>query len=137
MGIGSILVGCYEGRALRFAGKVGTGRGWNDEFGQKLPRCGAWRRPRSCPNAAADSVWYHASNGALLPTVDVLYLNIADSANAGASRALAFKSTPHFLFLRAHSSLVNTLQGVVPADSVRASLARLLPSRAACVEKGG
>jgi bifunctional non-homologous end joining protein LigD len=35
-GVGSILVGYYEGRALRFAGKVGTGRGWNDAFGRKL-----------------------------------------------------------------------------------------------------
>jgi bifunctional non-homologous end joining protein LigD len=35
-GVGSILVGYYEGRALRFAGKVGTGRGWNDDFGRRL-----------------------------------------------------------------------------------------------------
>jgi bifunctional non-homologous end joining protein LigD len=35
-GVGSILVGYYEGRSLRFAGKVGTGRGWNDAFGRKL-----------------------------------------------------------------------------------------------------
>jgi bifunctional non-homologous end joining protein LigD len=35
-GVGSILVGYYEGRALRFAGKVGTGKGWNDAFGRKL-----------------------------------------------------------------------------------------------------
>lgn len=36
VGVGSILVGYYEGGALRFAGKVGTGRGWNDAFGRKL-----------------------------------------------------------------------------------------------------
>jgi bifunctional non-homologous end joining protein LigD len=35
-GVGSILVGYYEGRAFRFAGKVGTGRGWNDAFGRRL-----------------------------------------------------------------------------------------------------
>ena len=35
-GIGSILVGYYDGGAFRFAGKVGTGRGWNDAFGRKL-----------------------------------------------------------------------------------------------------
>ena len=35
-GVGSILVGYYEGRALRFAGKVGTGKGWNDAFGRRL-----------------------------------------------------------------------------------------------------
>ena len=62
--------------------------------------------------------------------VDFLYLNIADSANAAARRALGFKSTPHFFFLRADGTPVDTLQGVVPADSVRASLDRLLPSAA-------
>jgi len=36
VGVGSILVGYYDGGALRFAGKVGTGRGWNDAFGRKL-----------------------------------------------------------------------------------------------------
>ena len=36
VGVGAILVGYYEGGALRFAGKVGTGRGWNDAFGRKL-----------------------------------------------------------------------------------------------------
>jgi bifunctional non-homologous end joining protein LigD len=35
-GVRSVLVGYYEGRALRFAGKVGTGRGWNDAFGRRL-----------------------------------------------------------------------------------------------------
>ena len=35
-GVGSVLVGYYEGRALRFAGEVGTGRGWNDAFSRKL-----------------------------------------------------------------------------------------------------
>ena len=35
-GVGSILVGYYEGRTLRFAGKVGTGRGWNNAFSLDL-----------------------------------------------------------------------------------------------------
>ncbi len=38
VGVGSILVGYYERGALRFAGKVGTGRGWSDAFGRKLRR---------------------------------------------------------------------------------------------------
>lgn len=38
VGVGSILVGYYERDALRFAGKVGTGRGWSDAFGRKLRR---------------------------------------------------------------------------------------------------
>src|SRR4051812_36350113 len=36
VGIGSLLIGYYEGDSLRFAGKVGTGPGWNDAFGRKL-----------------------------------------------------------------------------------------------------
>lgn len=63
--------------------------------------------------------------------VDFLYLNIADSVNAEAKRALGFTATPHFFFLRADGSPTDTLQGVVPADSVRASLDRLLTSRSA------
>ena len=58
--------------------------------------------------------------------IDFLYLNIADSPNAKARRALGFKSTPHFFFLRPNGSPVDTLGGVVPADTVRASLERLL-----------
>ena len=36
VGVGSLLVGYYEGDALRFAGKVGTGRGWTAAFGRDL-----------------------------------------------------------------------------------------------------
>lgn len=38
VGVGSILVGYYERDCLRFAGKVGTGRGWSSAFGLKLRR---------------------------------------------------------------------------------------------------
>ncbi len=38
VGVGAILIGYYEDTALRFAGKVGTGRGWSDAFGRKLRR---------------------------------------------------------------------------------------------------
>ena len=37
-GVGSILVGYYEGDKLRFAGKVGTGRGWSNSFSLQLRR---------------------------------------------------------------------------------------------------
>ena len=36
VGVGSMLIGYYEGDALRFAGKVGTGRGWSASFGRDL-----------------------------------------------------------------------------------------------------
>lgn len=36
VGVGSMLIGYYERASLRFAGKVGTGRGWSDAFGRKL-----------------------------------------------------------------------------------------------------
>ena len=38
VGVGSMLIGYYERGALRFAGKVGTGRGWSAEFGRTLRR---------------------------------------------------------------------------------------------------
>jgi bifunctional non-homologous end joining protein LigD len=37
-GVGSILVGYYEGDMFRFAGKVGTGRGWSNTFSLELRR---------------------------------------------------------------------------------------------------
>ncbi len=38
VGVGSILVGYYEGESLRFAGKVGTGTGWSSSFSLQLRR---------------------------------------------------------------------------------------------------
>jgi bifunctional non-homologous end joining protein LigD len=38
VGVGSILVGYFERDCLRFAGKVGTGRGWSSAFSLKLRR---------------------------------------------------------------------------------------------------
>jgi len=36
VGVESMLLGYYEGKALRFAGNVGTGVGWTDVFGRVL-----------------------------------------------------------------------------------------------------
>jgi thioredoxin-like negative regulator of GroEL len=58
--------------------------------------------------------------------IDFLYLNVADPRNADAKRALGFKSTPHFFFLRADGSPTRAMQGVLPADSVRGALDALL-----------
>ena len=58
--------------------------------------------------------------------IDFLYLNVADAGNADAKRAFGFKATPHFFLLRSDGAPRDTLQGVVPADSVRAALDRLL-----------
>jgi bifunctional non-homologous end joining protein LigD len=58
-GVGAILVGYYDGDALRFAGKVGTGRGWNDAFGRELRKLlesievGATRFDPAPPSALA------------------------------------------------------------------------------------
>lgn len=35
-GIGALLLGYYEKGTLRFAGKVGTGKGWTDAFGRAM-----------------------------------------------------------------------------------------------------
>ena len=36
VGVGSMLIGYYDNDQLRFAGKVGTGRGWSASFGRDL-----------------------------------------------------------------------------------------------------
>jgi thioredoxin-like negative regulator of GroEL len=58
--------------------------------------------------------------------IDFLYLNVAEARNDSAERALGFRSTPHFFFLRADGSTADTAQGVIPADSLRMRLDRLL-----------
>ena len=58
--------------------------------------------------------------------IDFLYLNIADSVNAGAMRALGFKATPHFFFVRANGQPVRHMRGVLPADSLRVALDQLV-----------
>jgi thioredoxin-like negative regulator of GroEL len=61
--------------------------------------------------------------------VDFLYLNVADARNEDARRTLGFESTPHFFFLRQDGSPVSRMEGVVPADSLRRALDRLLTER--------
>ena len=60
--------------------------------------------------------------------VDFLYLNTADARNDSAKRALGFVATPHFFFVNAAARARDSMQGVVPADSVRAALDRLIGS---------
>ena len=48
-GVGSILIGYYEGGDLRFAGKVGTGRGWSNAFSLELRRKLERIETRECP----------------------------------------------------------------------------------------
>lgn len=61
--------------------------------------------------------------------VDFLYLNIAEARNDSAKRAFGFKSTPHFFFVNASGVAQESMQGVVPADSVRGALERLIGER--------
>lgn len=58
--------------------------------------------------------------------VDFLYLNIAEARNDSAKRAFGFRSTPHFFFVNASGAVQDSIQGVVPADSVRGALDRLI-----------
>ena len=58
--------------------------------------------------------------------VDFLYLNVADARNDSAKRAFGFRATPHFFFSSAAGAVRDSMQGVVPADSVRAALDRLI-----------
>lgn len=58
--------------------------------------------------------------------VDFLYLNIADAKNDSLKRALGFRSTPHFFLLRPNGESVETMRGVVPFDSLRGAIDRLI-----------
>jgi thioredoxin-like negative regulator of GroEL len=58
--------------------------------------------------------------------VDFLYLDMRDGRNGAAMQRLGFESTPHFFFLRRDGTPVEAIHGVVPADSVRGALDRLL-----------
>ena len=58
--------------------------------------------------------------------IDFLYLNIAEARNDSAKRAFGFRSTPHFFFVNAVGVAQDSMRGVVPADSVRAALNRLI-----------
>lgn len=58
--------------------------------------------------------------------VDFLYLNIAISRNDSAKRAFGFRSTPHFFLVEARGLVQQSMQGVVPGDSLRKGLDALL-----------
>jgi thioredoxin-like negative regulator of GroEL len=58
--------------------------------------------------------------------VDFLYLDVSHPRNEVATARLGFTSTPHFVFVRADGSTVETMQGVVPGDSLTGALERLV-----------
>lgn len=68
----------------------------------------------------------HGLEQAYAGRVDFLYLNVAEARNDSAERALGFRSTPHFFFLRADGTPIREMQGVLPADSLRRALDALL-----------
>ena len=60
--------------------------------------------------------------------LDFVYLNIADPRTDSAKKALGFRATPHFFFASAKGEIHDSMQGVVPADSVRGAIERLIAS---------
>jgi len=58
--------------------------------------------------------------------IDFLYLNIAEARNDSAKRAFGFRSTPHFFLVNSGGDARESMRGVVPADSLRGALERLL-----------
>jgi hypothetical protein len=64
-----------------------------------------------------------------IPLVDAR-LNTAEARNDSAKRALKFVATPHFFFVDAVGAARESMQRVIPADSVRAALDRLIGSGA-------
>lgn len=58
--------------------------------------------------------------------LDFLYLNIAEGRNRPAMQKYGFVSTPHFFFVRSDGIAVESIRGVVPADSITGAIGRLL-----------
>jgi thioredoxin-like negative regulator of GroEL len=58
--------------------------------------------------------------------IDFLYLNIAEAHNDSAKRAFGFRATPHFFLVNQSGIARDSMQGIVPADSLRAALNRLI-----------
>jgi thioredoxin-like negative regulator of GroEL len=58
--------------------------------------------------------------------IDFLYLNIAEARNDRAKRAFGFRATPHFFLVNARGVVRESMQGVVPVDSLRRALDRLV-----------
>lgn len=61
--------------------------------------------------------------------IDFLYLNVAEARNDSAKRAFGFRATPHFFLTTADGATRESMQGVVPEDSLRRALDRLLTMR--------
>jgi thioredoxin-related protein len=58
--------------------------------------------------------------------VDFLYLNVAQARNDSAKRRFGFQSTPHFFLVDPTGKLRQSMQGVVPQDSLAGALRRLV-----------
>lgn len=68
--------------------------------------------------------------------IDFLYLNIAVPRNDSAKRAFGFRATPHLFLVHAGGVAQASMQGVVPEDSLRGALDRLLRGRATAPTTG-
>lgn len=58
--------------------------------------------------------------------IDFLYLNVAEARNRPAMEKYGFVSTPHFFLVGADGVAMESIQGVVPADSLRNAIDRLV-----------
>ena len=61
--------------------------------------------------------------------IDFLYLNIAVPRNDSAKKAFGFRATPHFFLVDGGGVTQTSMQGIIPEDSLRAALDRLLSER--------
>ena len=68
----------------------------------------------------------HGLEGKYKGRIDFLYLNVAMKRNDSAKRVFGFRATPHFFLVDARGVVRDTIQGVVPVDSLRVALDRLI-----------
>ena len=60
--------------------------------------------------------------------IDFLYLNVAETRTDSAKQAFGFRATPHFFLVSHTGERRDSIRGVVPEDSLRRALDRLVAS---------
>lgn len=132
IGIGSMLIGYYEGERLRFAGKVGTGRGWTAEFSRELRRGLERIEQRECPFTPRPPGWLGKNAHWVAPqnVVEVAFAEWTEGGHARHPTLLGFRKD------KLPAEVIRE-QAVVVAETPRESLlfprARLATSDVAAV----
>jgi bifunctional non-homologous end joining protein LigD len=94
LGVGSMLIGYYEGRELRFAGKVGTGKGWTGDFSRELRHRLAAIEQDRCPFTPRPPGWLGKNAHWVTPqqVVEVQFAEWTEGGHARHPTLLGFRT---------------------------------------------